>query len=382
MDDTIITVDINESQETHINEEPTPPPPSPVITIRLFNTEFDQSIIKNDYELQDLLKIMDLYMFDISNVTLEPRFETLVNAIPDIHKIKIKLLYIIIANNWYRDLFEEKKKYPSVKVTQPVGVFRYNDYIIRIDDCPFSFMNESDVKKATIEIKEDNIIRPFLIYTNIRHNPLTNDICECRKPSCDCDYRDNAEYESPSCEIAQSCFQKLRTNTISFSISNGDIIVKDSTNNNFVLTNNRSTTIGIIANPFNYGYEYQTYGSWGNWGNVGAGSNAVSIGSFTPANNVPVIGKIPMTEPDWLSENGFWTYDESKLVELLGTYCVAWLEGVEINEDVKNKMKETLQPYEKEITKNNVLNIFDSFNSKRKDLINKGLEKLKTEEAV
>lgn len=79
-------------------------------------------------------------------------------------------------------------------------------------------------------------------------------------------------------------------NTISFSISNGDTIVKDSTNNNFVLTNNRSTTIGIIANPFNYGYEYQTYGSWGNWGNVGAGSNAVSIGSFTPANNVPVIG--------------------------------------------------------------------------------------------
>jgi hypothetical protein len=79
-------------------------------------------------------------------------------------------------------------------------------------------------------------------------------------------------------------------NTISFSISNGDTIVKDSTNNNFVLTNNRSTTIGIIANPFNYGYEYQTYGSWGNWGSVGAGSNAVSIGSFTPANNVPVIG--------------------------------------------------------------------------------------------
>ena len=225
MDDTIMTVDINESEETHINEEPTPPPPSPVITIRLFNTEIDQSIIKNDYELQDLLKIMDLYKFDISNVTLEPRFETLVNAIPDIHKIKIKLLYIIIANNWYRDLFEEKKNYPSVKVTQPVGVFRYNDYIIRIDDCPFSFINESDVTKATIEIKKDNIIRPFLIYTNIRHHPLTNDICECRKPSCDCDYRDNAEYESPLCEIAQSCFQKLRTNTISFSIQH---YVKDS----------------------------------------------------------------------------------------------------------------------------------------------------------
>jgi hypothetical protein len=97
---------------------------------------------------------------------------------------------------------------------------------------------------------------------------------------------------------------------------------------------------------------------------------------------VTVIGKIPMTEPDWLNENGFWTYDESKLIELLGTYCIAWLEGVEINDEVKDKMKETLLPYDKEITKNNILNIFESFNSKRKDVITKGLEKLKTEETV
>jgi hypothetical protein len=97
---------------------------------------------------------------------------------------------------------------------------------------------------------------------------------------------------------------------------------------------------------------------------------------------VPVVGKIPMTEPDWLNENGFWTYDESKIIELLGTYCIAWLEGVEINDEVKNKMKETLLPYGGEITKNNILNIFESFNSKRKDVITKSLEKLKTEETV
>lgn len=98
--------------------------------------------------------------------------------------------------------------------------------------------------------------------------------------------------------------------------------------------------------------------------------------------NVPVIGKIPMTEPDWLDENGFWTYDESKIVELLGTYCVAWLEGVELNDEVTEKMKEALLPYDKEITKNNVLNIFESFNSKRKETIIKSLEKLKIEETV
>ncbi len=65
---------------------------------------------------------------------------------------------------------------------------------------------------------------------------------------------------------------------------------------------------------------------------------------------VPIIGKIPKNEPDWLSENGMWTYDESKIVEILGTYINAWLEGVEINDDVKQKMKDTLLPYETEIT--------------------------------
>jgi len=228
MDDTITSIYVNEHESTEPQIFEEPPPPSPVATTRLFNTEIDQSAITNDYEIQDLLRIMDLYKFDISNITLESRFETLVNAIPnasEISKIKIKLLYIIIANDWYRDLFEEKKKYPSVKVTQRVGVFRYNDYIIRIDDCPFSFMNESDVTKATINIKNDNIIRPFLIYMNIRHNPLTNDICECRKPRCECEYKDNVENETSTCEIGSHVFKKLRTNTISFSIQH---YVKDS----------------------------------------------------------------------------------------------------------------------------------------------------------
>ena len=35
---------------------------------------------------------------------------------------------------------------------------------------------------------------------------------------------------------------------------------------------------------------------------------------------VPVVGKIPKTEPDWLSENGMWTYDANKIVDLLTLY--------------------------------------------------------------
>ena len=97
---------------------------------------------------------------------------------------------------------------------------------------------------------------------------------------------------------------------------------------------------------------------------------------------VPVIGKIPDNEPDWLSENGIWTYDSSKITELLGTFVLAWTEGVELTEEVKEKMKETLLPYNKEITQNNILSIFTSFINKRKETIEGTIEKLKIEENV
>lgn len=208
---------------------PSPPPPSPVIHRRLFNREIDETLITNDYELQNLLKIMEYHKFDISNIILEKRFETMINNIQnitDIDKIKMKLLYIIIANDIYRDIFEEKKQYRSIKINQYIGVFRYNNYIIRIDDCPFSFMNEEDVvhRMATIDDEHHSqIIRPFLIYMNIRHNVAENDTCECRKSRCDCIYRDKAEDEyseknSDRWDLARSCFEKLRENTISFSL--------------------------------------------------------------------------------------------------------------------------------------------------------------------
>jgi len=212
---------------------PPPPPPSPVIARRLFNIDLDVTIIKNDYELQELLKIMDIHQFDVSNVTLENRIEKSIHNInnTDVVKIKMRLLYIIIANGLYHSLFEEKKKYPSKLTTHYVGVFRYNDYIIRIDDCPYCFIDETNVITATSGFNKDScIIRPFLIYTNIRRNNETNDICDCSHSQCDCKYTDNEEYEFieydndnagnnlNNNEIAKQCFNKLRKNTISFSI--------------------------------------------------------------------------------------------------------------------------------------------------------------------
>lgn len=97
---------------------------------------------------------------------------------------------------------------------------------------------------------------------------------------------------------------------------------------------------------------------------------------------VPVVGKIPDLEPDWMGENGMWTYDSEKLVDILGTYILAWLEGVELKEEVKDKMKETLLPYSDEITKENINSIFNSFKNKRIESIQNALEKLKQEETV
>jgi len=97
---------------------------------------------------------------------------------------------------------------------------------------------------------------------------------------------------------------------------------------------------------------------------------------------VPVVGKIPNTEPDWLKENGLWTYDISKLVEILGTYILAWIDGVELTDKVKEEMSNTVTQYTSEVFSTTTLSIFNSLISKRKDAIISSLEKLKTEETI
>jgi hypothetical protein len=130
-DNEIMTVDLtNDSND--VDESAAPPPP---ITQRLFNIEVDENVIKSDYELQDLLLAMRIYQYDVKNVILESKIEEAIHNIPnasDMMKIKLKLLYIIIANNIYRNIFDEKKQYISTRTKQYIGVFRYNDYIIRM----------------------------------------------------------------------------------------------------------------------------------------------------------------------------------------------------------------------------------------------------------
>jgi len=94
---------------------------------------------------------------------------------------------------------------------------------------------------------------------------------------------------------------------------------------------------------------------------------------------VPVVGKLPKTDPDWLGENGLWTYDGDKVVEILGGYILAWIEGADITEEVKDKMQQAILPYNK-VTHNNIsLSIFNTLTSQRVDMIKNNLEKFKKE---
>jgi len=94
---------------------------------------------------------------------------------------------------------------------------------------------------------------------------------------------------------------------------------------------------------------------------------------------VPVIGKIPRTDPIWLSENGFWTYDEDKISELLGTFILSWIEGAELTTEVKEKMASTVLPYTKQLHNEATLSIFTAIISQRIDTIKTTIEKIKTE---
>lgn len=95
---------------------------------------------------------------------------------------------------------------------------------------------------------------------------------------------------------------------------------------------------------------------------------------------VPVVGKIPTTDPDWLSENGMWTYDINKVVDLLATYVLAWLEGVELTDEVKEKMRTSYAPYSKESLVKNTLSVFNSLITIRQESIKSTIERLKTQE--
>jgi hypothetical protein len=217
------------------NVEPSPPPSTPqtppVQMHRFFRTEITDNELKNDYELQHLITSLQNRNIDMTNLVTEPRFEELLQNIPDmsdIVKIKMRCIYIIIALDMYWRLFEEKKKYRATKTKHTLGVYRYNDYILRIDDSPYSFINEACVVEAmaataatAATAASSSIVTPFIIFTNIKRD-RNNNICDCSSLiNCQCTYQDNADAHPKMHEMnyeSQTYYKILRDNEISFSI--------------------------------------------------------------------------------------------------------------------------------------------------------------------
>lgn len=202
----------------------TPPPISPTKIQCLFGKDIDTKLIKNDYELQSLLLKMKHRCIDIEDIRLETRIEEAIENIPnasDIFKIKMRIIYIIIALDCYSEIFEEKKNYRAVNSRHYLGVFRYNDYIIRIDDTPYSFINESTVLSALSNSKPDHIVLPFLTYTNIKRD-TRNNVCECNANAvCHCRYVDDADHHEKINAMSHEgkhYYNILRKSALSFSI--------------------------------------------------------------------------------------------------------------------------------------------------------------------
>lgn len=217
----------------------------------LFNNEIPTTTICCDYELQELIKIVSTRSINVERVILHDKFESLLSKLTDkdiIFKTKMRLLYVIIACNIYRQSVEEKKLYKSQKTNHYVGVFRYSDYIIRVDDSPYCFQDEECVISAirnhtTNDETFQHIVIPYFTYINIKKN-ANGEICDCSSNICDCVYVDadapvddaaatdadtaaDAATDPKTTEITTDTkledysrifYNKLRYNTLSFSI--------------------------------------------------------------------------------------------------------------------------------------------------------------------
>lgn len=225
MDSEIIYTNNNNNDEKESLPSSTNNTTTPIEKRCLFGKEIDNTIINNDYEMQTLIDKMNSRSISLQDIRLESRFEELIEKIPnatELFKTKLRILYSMIALDYYSDFFEEKKKYRTVNASHLLGVFRFNDYIIRIDDSPYSFINENQVITAlkNKNIQPENIVLPFLSYTNIKQDARYK-MCECSITKCDCKYYDGEDDPDKLSIMSiegKNYYRILRENAISFSI--------------------------------------------------------------------------------------------------------------------------------------------------------------------
>ncbi len=90
----------------------------------------------------------------------------------------------------------------------------------------------------------------------------------------------------------------------------------------------------------------------------------------------PVIGTLPILRPEWITnENGIWSFDESKIVEILGTYMKNWLED-NVPEALHEKMKETVTKISEDNQEESIVNFFNDIVIERTKEMEDALNKL------
>ena len=91
---------------------------------------------------------------------------------------------------------------------------------------------------------------------------------------------------------------------------------------------------------------------------------------------VPVIGKVPNLKPGWLNEdNGIWTYELNKIVDILGSYIQKWLED-DIPNELYEAMEDTVAQFDDEKFKSSLMSTFDSIFDRKIKEVRMNLEKL------
>ena len=95
---------------------------------------------------------------------------------------------------------------------------------------------------------------------------------------------------------------------------------------------------------------------------------------------VPVVGLAPSIQPEWMTEeNGIWTLEQTKLVDMVAEYIQNWLED-NISEKLFEKTLETSQTYKSsEKFEKSVNNTFERYQDIRKSNFTMELNKIKQE---
>ena len=58
---------------------------------------------------------------------------------------------------------------------------------------------------------------------------------------------------------------------------------------------------------------------------------------------VPVMGRIPLFQPNWMNENnGVWTYSFNEIIDILANFAQNWLED-NIKPELYENMKKTVE---------------------------------------